>query len=309
MGAADVVPGVSGGTIAFITGIYEELIDTINRVNVSTFKLLFQEGIGAFWKEINGNFLVVLFSGIGFSILSLAKLITYLIEHQAIATWSFFFGLVLASVPFVAKNVKVWNAKSFIAIAAGAVFAYYITILPAGDGNNGMLFIFFSAMLAICAMILPGISGSFILLLLGAYTTVLTGIKDLDFQLIAVFGAGALIGLLSFAKVLKIMFAKYHDVTIAILSGFLIGSLNKLWPWKQVLEVFVKHPGETDEKIVPIVEQSVLPGQFTTPVIENGVVVEQVAGDPQLFTAILFMLVGIGLITTLEFAGRKYNTA
>ena len=309
MGAADVVPGVSGGTIAFISGIYEELINTINKVNLNTFKILFKEGIKPFWKEINGSFLLVLFSGIGFSILSLAKLITHLLEDQPVLTWAFFFGLVLASIPFVARNVTQWNTTTIISFIIGAGIAFYITILPAGTGTDSYIFIFFSATLAICAMILPGISGSFILLLLGAYTTVLTGIKELNFTLIAVFASGALVGLLSFAKVLKIMFAKYHNITIAVLSGFLLGSLNKIWPWKQVTQVFIKHAGEVDEKIVPIIENSVFPSNYASPVIENGEVVNQISQEPQLFMALVFMFIGIAIITIMEIIGRKNNAA
>lgn len=305
MGAADVVPGVSGGTIAFIAGIYEELIETINKLNAKSIQVLLKEGIAPFWKHINGWFLTSLMLGIGTSIISLAKIITGALETQPVATWSFFFGLVFASIPFVGKQVSKWKVNTILSFIVGAAIAYAITILPASTESNSLLFIFFSAMLAICAMILPGISGSFILLLLGAYTTVLTGIKNLDLALIAVFAVGAVIGLLSFARVLKHMFANYHDVTIAVLSGFLLGSLNKIWPWKEVTEVFVKHAGEVNEKIVPIVEKSVLPSNYVKPVVENGEVISQISLDSNLGLAISFMALGVILISSLEIIGRK----
>ena len=232
MGAADVVPGVSGGTIAFISGIYEELLETINSVNFGVLKTLKNNGIKTAWKSINGNFIVTLFLGIGISIASLAKLISYLLEAHPILIWSFFFGLVLASIVYVGKQVRSWNAGAIVSLTIGTGVAFWITILPPLSSSNELWFIFVSGMIAICAMILPGISGSFILLLMGSYQTVLEAVKDKNLLTIGVFIFGAVIGLLSFSRVLKWMFSKYHDFTIAILTGFLIGSLNKLWPWK-----------------------------------------------------------------------------
>ena len=232
MGAADVVPGVSGGTIAFISGIYEELLETINSVNFGVLKTLKNNGIKTAWKSINGNFIVTLFLGIGISIASLAKLISYLLEAHPILIWSFFFGLVLASIVYVGKQVRSWNAGAMVSLIIGTGVAFWITILPPLSSSNELWFIFVSGMIAICAMILPGISGSFILLLMGSYQTVLEAVKDKNLLTIGVFIFGAVIGLLSFSRVLKWMFSKYHDFTIAILTGFLIGSLNKLWPWK-----------------------------------------------------------------------------
>ena len=239
MGAADVVPGVSGGTIAFISGIYEELLETINSVNFGVLKTLKNNGIKTAWKSINGNFIVTLFLGIGISIASLAKLISYLLEAHPILIWSFFFGLVLASIVYVGKQVRSWNAGAIISLTIGTSVAFWITILPPLSSSNELWFIFVSGMIAICAMILPGISGSFILLLMGSYQTVLEAVKDKNLLTIGVFIFGAVIGLLSFSRVLKWMFSKYHDFTIAILTGFLIGSLNKLWPWKETISTRV----------------------------------------------------------------------
>ena len=169
MGAADVVPGVSGGTIAFIVGIYEELIDSIKSINLTSLKMLCSMKFSRFWKAVNGNFLLAILSGIGLSVFSLAKLITYLLVQEPVLVWSFFFGLVLASIWFVSREVAQWNAKTVIAFAAGAVAAYAITITTPAETSNDLWFIFLCGAIAICAMILPGISGSFILVLLGKY--------------------------------------------------------------------------------------------------------------------------------------------
>ena len=282
MGAADVVPGVSGGTIAFITGIYEELLNTINAVNFDALKTLKQEGLKSFWKQINGNFIVALFLGIGISIASLAKLITYLMANQAILLWSFFFGLIIASIYLVGKKITKWNLSKIIGLLIGTSVAFYITLLPPIENPDALWYVFISGAIAICAMILPGISGSFILLLLGSYELVLTSIKDLKLTIIAVFGAGCIVGLLSFSKLLSWMFKKYHDLTIAILTGFLIGSLNKIWPWK----VTISNRTNSHGKVVPFMQDNVLPTDFI--------------GDPQIGLAIVMVIVGLGLILLLE---------
>lgn len=262
MGAADVVPGVSGGTIAFITGIYEELIETISRFNLQAIQLLFKKGIKECWTYINGSFLVVLLSGIALSIITLAKVITGLLETYPIAVWSFFFGLVVASIPLVGRKVKFWKGSRYFAFVAGAIIAFLITQLPPVPNPEVEWYLFVSGMVAICAMILPGISGSFILLLMGSYITVLDAVNNRDITLIAIFGAGCVVGLLSFSRLLKFMFRRFHDITVAILSGFLLGSLNKIWPWKNVLETVTKHAGTAKEKVVPIVEENVMPWQY-----------------------------------------------
>jgi len=236
MGAADVVPGVSGGTIAFISGIYQELIDTINKINLNTLKILKNKGFKAAWQSINGNFLCALLSGIVLSFLSLAQLIKWLLENKPVLVWSFFFGLVLASIYYVARQIDKWNLVHIIALLIGAVVAYFVTVIPSFDGNNTPWFMFIAGALAICAMILPGISGSFILVLLGAYKPVLDAIHNKDFKTILFLIAGAIVGLLSFSRLLKWMFDHHKNTTLAVLTGFLIGSLNKIWPWKKVLE-------------------------------------------------------------------------
>lgn len=305
MGAADVVPGVSGGTIAFISGIYEELLETISLVNLNALKTLKKEGVKAAWNAINGNFIVALFLGIGISIVSLAKVISYLLIAHPILLWSFFFGLVLASVVYVGKQVKKWNIGSIVSLLVGTAVAFYVTILPPMASTEETWFIFVSGMIAICAMILPGISGSFILLILGSYQTILAAVKDKEIVTIGVFMAGCVVGLLSFSRVLKWMFAKFHDLTVALLTGFLIGSLNKLWPWKFIEEVFIKHAGEANEEIVPLVEHAVLPKHYTTPIIDKLGEVAQVAADPKTLQAVGFCVLGAGIIFGMEFVSKK----
>ncbi|OMP30430.1 DUF368 domain-containing protein [Mangrovimonas sp. DI 80] len=243
MGAADAVPGVSGGTIAFISGIYEELIDTISNVNLSLLTTLRNDGFSAFWKQLNGNFLLALLTGILVSFVSFMRLAKYLIENHPILIWSFFFGLIVASIYFVAKQVKAWSMGTIVALIIGSVLAYYITTLPSLGSNENPLFLFFAGALAICAMILPGISGSFILVILGAYKTLSDAFHDFDLKRIAIFGLGAVVGLLSFSRVLKWLFKNYHNTTLAILTGFIFGSLNKIWPWKVTDMVMEKSSG------------------------------------------------------------------
>jgi putative membrane protein len=232
MGAADIVPGVSGGTIAFITGIYEELINSINNCDLSALRKLFKEGFGAFWKHINGTFLVTLILGVGISLVSLANVISYLLEAHPVLIWSFFFGLIIASVWLVGKSITKWSPGAALALVVGIAVAFYLSSLTSVAHVEGDWFIFISGMIAICAMILPGISGSFILVMLGSYHKVLGAIKDKDLMLIALFGAGCVIGLLAFSKVLKFLFSRFKNVTIALLTGFMIGALYKIWPWK-----------------------------------------------------------------------------
>jgi len=286
MGAADVVPGVSGGTIAFISGIYEELLSSISAINIANLKLLKNEGVKAAWKAINGNFLFALLSGIFISIISLAKLITWLLENKPILVWSFFFGLVLASILFVSKQITKWNASAIILFIVGAVAAYYITILhPAISESSSLLFYFFAGALAICAMILPGISGSFILVLLGAYKPILKALDALqykDIKLLAVVAFGAIVGILSFSKLLNWLFDHHKNSTLAVLTGFILGSLNKIWPWKETLTWRLDSHGVK----IPFNEQSVSPFSYQ--------------GDPQLIMAIILLIGGFLLIILLE---------
>lgn len=286
MGAADVVPGVSGGTIAFISGIYEELISSINNINISLFTTLRKEGLKAFWDKANGNFLLALFSGIFISVLSLAKFLSWLLENQPILLWSFFFGLVLASIFFVGKEIKKWSIAAVVMFIFGAAIAYFITELPPNENVDSLPYLFLSGALAVCAMILPGISGAFILVLLGSYKTILDAVHERDVKIVITVALGAVFGLLSFARLLKWMFNHYKNITLALLTGFILGSLNKIWPWKKVLET--KTFGD---KTVVIDDINVLPGAFE--------------GDNQLILAIILAIIGFSLIFILERVASK----
>lgn len=255
MGAADVVPGVSGGTVAFIVGIYEELINSIKSINPTNLKLLFSLRIAEFWKAINANFLLALVSGIAISIFSLAKLIIYLLENEPVLVWAFFFGLVLSSTYFVAKTITQWDWKTYLFFVIGTVGAYFITVATPTETPNNLFFIFLCGAIAICAMILPGISGSFILVLLGKYFYIMNAVKSLDIVVMLVFICGAFIGITSFSNVLSFLLRRFHNTTIATLAGFMLGSLNKVWPWKETVETYVDSHGH----IKPLVEENILP--------------------------------------------------
>ncbi len=291
MGAADVVPGVSGGTIAFITGIYEELISTISGVNFSLITTWKEKGFKAMWHQLNGPFILALFTGILISFFSLMRAAKYLLENHPIMIWSFFFGLVLASIWYVGKQIPRWNIKIVFALIIGAGVAFYIVSLPPMAAKESNLYIFFSGAIAICAMILPGISGAFILVLLGAYKRLTDAVHDFDFQTLGIFAVGAVIGLLSFSKILKWLFVHYSSITLAVLTGFIAGSLNKIWPWKHVLQTEMY-----GDKEVVLKEASVLPWNFD--------------GDPQTLFAIILMLAGFSLILGLEiFASKSSENA
>ena len=284
MGAADVVPGVSGGTIAFITGIYQELIESLNNINLKALKILFKEGIAPFWKHINGTFFVFLFGGIIISLISLAKGVSYLLENEPVMLWSFFFGLIVASVWLIGKTIEKWSVGVIAALVIGTGIAFYISTIQTVASVDASWYILLSGAIAICAMILPGISGSFILVLLGSYKIVIDAIKDRDLMIIGFFAVGCVIGLMTFSRVLKVLFAKFKEVTIALLTGFMIGSLYKVWPWKNQIgdEPLVVHSDGKEDWMM----QNVLPGDFN--------------GDDQLMYAILCAVGGLLLIVILE---------
>ena len=283
MGAADVVPGVSGGTIAFISGIYEELLNSISSFNFSLINVFKNEGFKSVWIKVNGNFLVSLFVGILISVLSLAKLIESMLENHPIVIWSFFFGLVLASIIYMGKQITKWTKGSFLCLILGAILAFYITTLnPMVSANSSPWFLFLVGMIAICAMILPGISGSFILVLLGAYKPVLNALNTKDFVSIIIFLVGAILGLLSFSRILKWLFSTYKNYTLATLTGFIIGSLNKIWPWKETISWRTNSKGIE----VPFNTTSVSPFSFD--------------GDSKLLMAGLLAIIGFSLILLLE---------
>ena len=296
MGAADVVPGVSGGTIAFISGIYEELIETIHKLDFGFLKSWKKDGFLVAWNNYNLSFLLFLFSGVLISILSLAKIITWLLTNHPILVWSFFFGLVLASILYVGKQITKWQIVTIVALILAAALSYFITLArPIGD-TESTWFLFFAGFVAIIAMILPGISGAFILLLLGAYKSIIGTITQLGdgitglnwsvfseaFLKLCVFAAGAIFGLKVFSRVLNWMFKHHKNLILAVLTGFMIGALNKIWPWKEVLEYRINHSGEK----TPFIEKSILPASYD--------------GDSLVIYAIIFTILGFLSIFVLE---------
>ena len=228
MGAADVVPGVSGGTIAYLTGIYQRLLDAIHAAGGSMWVALQRDGIAAAWKAVDGWFLLALLGGIGTSVVSLSKLVLWGLESHPLIVWSFFLGLILASLRMLARDLN----GSWVALIVGTVLGFILSSMPAGRAELSPVFTFFAGFLAICAMILPGISGSFILVLLGAYEPVLESIHERDLATIAIFGTGAILGLLTFGRLLRWLFQRFERVTVALMTGFIAGSLTKVWPFR-----------------------------------------------------------------------------
>jgi putative membrane protein len=295
MGAADIVPGVSGGTIAFISGIYDELLRSIASVPVALGLLLRGRIVGA-WKAANATFLLVLLLGIMTSVLSLAQLITYLLIEQPIPVWSFFFGLVLISTHLVVREIQHWNWARVVSLVLGAALAYWITVASPLQLGNDPLSLFFAGAIAICAMILPGVSGSFLLVLMGLYSFILTAVKGLDITVLAIFASGCLVGIVSFAGVLRWLLTRWRDLTLAFLTGLMIGSLNKIWPWKETLTWRADSHGQQ----VPLLQANLWPERFA-----------EISGqDPQLFLAISLAIGGVILVLGLEWlAGRNPQSA
>lgn len=307
MGAADVIPGVSGGTIAFMTGIYEELVGSINSINGEAVKLLFSGKFKAFWKHINGNFLLSLVAGILISILSLAKLMTYLLTNHPIQTWAFFFGLIVASSIFILKGINGWKFKDIVMLILGIIIGIVVCTLTPTQTPDGLWFIFICGAIAICAMILPGISGSFILLILGKYEYMLGTITKitsgdgrlLDLAVILIFVVGALIGILAFSRFLHWLLARYHRATLLVLAGFIIGSLVKVWPWSDMATVAAsQHP-----------ELAALPSFIWEDVAAqySGLIDYHIGG------AVCFALVGFVLVVGIElvsnYIGKKRGSS
>ena len=255
MGAADIVPGVSGGTIALITGIYEELIDSIKNISFRLFKILFTDGFKSFWKDLNGNFLLTLASGILLSILLLAQFISYLLVNHEFKIWGFFFGLILSSGLFLYRQVNTLSSSSFIYLSFGFLLSSIISLTGPTSTPDNYFFVFFTGSIAICAMILPGISGSFILLLLSKYEYIINAIKDLKLDVLIVFSIGCIFGLLLFSRFLSYLFTNYKNTVLSVLSGFLFGSLIKVWPFRRVIETRINSEGVVE----PFITRPTLP--------------------------------------------------
>lgn len=297
MGIAEVIPGVSGGTIAFVTGIYERLLDAIKGVLSPTpLRLLREEGIAAAWQALDGNFLALLLGGMAAGLVGGIFGVTYLLEHYPTIIWAFFFGLILSSVWYVARQVGRWRWQEAFMLLAGAAVAYWITVASPLGGSESLVAVFFSGAIAICALMLPGISGSFVLLLLGMYSFVISSVKQVlssfdtaGLVITGVFALGCLVGMAGFSRLLSWTLKHYHNPTMAMLTGFMVGSLNKLWPWRNVLEYRINSQGEQ----VPFREANVLPGAYQ-------------AGEPYTALAIAAVIIGIAVVLVLE---RMGNTA
>ncbi|MFO7671842.1 MAG: DUF368 domain-containing protein [Bacteroidales bacterium] len=289
MGAADVIPGVSGGTIAFITGIYEELVQSIKSINIEALKFLFTGHWKSFWKQVNGNFLLAVFGGVFISVLSLAKVMEFLLEEHPILIWSFFFGLILASSYVVSRKITKWEYAYVVALVTGIAVAFYITSVTPSTTTDASWFVVLSGGLASCAMILPGISGSFILLLLGKYEFALQAVNERMVMDLLLLGGGAVVGLILFSNLLAWLLKNFHDATVALLVGFMIGSLNKIWPWKQTIKTII-----VDDQVRPLIEKNILPSF-------------RESGDLVLM-AFLMALAGIAIIVLIEIVLTK-NTS
>ncbi|KJY82120.1 membrane protein [Vibrio galatheae] len=286
MGAADVVPGVSGGTIAFITGIYDTLLESIRRINPSVISIVRREGFKAAFQHINGLFLIALFGGVLTSIATLAKLISWLLATHPIPIWSFFFGLILVSVFHMLKQIEHKSLSRLLFLLLGIGFAYSITVLNPLQLEPSSINVLLAGGIAICAMILPGISGSFILLLIGMYTPVLTAVKSADITILALFLTGCVLGLLSFSHVLSWLLKRFRDLTLVFLTGLMLGTLPKIWPWKETITWRTNSSGEQ----VPLIQHNLSPADF-----------EALTSQPsQLGVAIVLMLCAIALVLGLE---------
>lgn len=295
MGAADIVPGVSGGTIAFLTGIYSRLIDAIKSINLTAIKLFFTGKWKQFWKHIDGTFLMALGAGIATSLLSLARLMEYLLRHQPIPVWSFFSGLILASTVIVLFRITRWTVLEPLLFVAGALAAWFVTGLQPVQTPDHLILVLLSGAIAVCAMILPGISGSLILVILGKYALILGALNDRNFLVIGVFLLGCAVGITGFSRLLSLLLKKMWNQTVAVLAGFMLGSLQKVWPWKRVLETWVDRHGE----IQPLVEKNVLPSAY-----------EQLTGNPsRLPLALILMVTGVVVVIGIEVAQARKSLA
>jgi putative membrane protein len=291
MGAADIVPGVSGGSIALIAGIYQQLLDSINSFNFENLILLKSFDFKKFYVNVNGSFLLSLLLGILTSIFALSKVITYLMKVHPIPLWSFFCGLILVSAFLILRDIKRWNLGVVIALAAGTAIAWWVTNLPPTTSPDALWFTFVAGAIAICAMILPGISGSFILLILGKYEMILKAVSDKDIFTLALFASGCVVGILSFSRVVSYLLRKFHSATIGLLSGFMLGSVNELWPWKIVTAWRTSSSGEQK----PFLTENILPTEY----------LDQVGQQPLMADAVMAFLFGIGLVLVIEWLATK----
>lgn len=312
MGIAEVIPGVSGGTIAFITGIYERLLKAIKNIHPNLLTTWKNEGFQAFWQKLDGNFLFSLLVGMASGLIFGIFAITNLLETHPEPLWGFFFGLILASIFVIAREIPKWNPALVFSLLLGAVVAYVITIISPTEGSTNLTYVFLSGCLAICALMLPGISGSFILLLMGMYTIIIPLVKGLlvspslsSMIIIGVFAIGCLTGLVGFSRLLTWLFSKYKHSTFATMVGFLFGSLNKIWPWRNVTRITDKITGAVqnisdfsalknmDKETYKILsEQNVSPSNY-------------MMGDAKTILTIVSLFAGIGLVLLISSLNKK----
>jgi putative membrane protein len=285
MGAANVIPGVSGGTMALILGIYEELINAIRSINLKFLRLITILNIKEALSSVPWPFLLPVGLGVLLATFSLAEVLSWLLDRYPVIVWSFFFGLILSSVITVSRVIKQWRIPTIVAIAVGTITAYGLFGVIPVSTPNAPWFIFVSGFIAICAMILPGVSGAYILVLLGKYHYILEALNNKDFFTLFIIGTGALVGLISFAQILGWLLKRYHDLTMAILIGLMCGSLRKIWPWKETVTTFIDSHG----KEIPSLQSNIIPSSFTSEVV----------------CALFFMLIGILVIWGLDLWARK----
>jgi putative membrane protein len=300
VGVADSVPGISGGTIAFITGIYEELIDSLRSFTPKNLKLFFTGKLKAFWKAVNGNFLLLVALGIGTGLFSLARIVLDMLDAYPVPTWSFFFGLIVISTIMVFRTINEFTMPVFIAFGVGAVVAYLITVLSVAQTPNDLWFIFICGMVACCIMILPGISGGFVLLLMGKYQYMLGALYGFKIEIIATFASGAIIGLLTFSHLLSWMLRRYHDLMVALLAGFMFGALNKVWPWKvqtnpDTGEIWSWNMERFTDHSLKLIESNHLPQTFE----------KMTKVDANLYVGLAAAALAIAIFLTIDIIGKK----
>lgn len=287
MGAADLVPGVSGGTIAFISGIYEELLGSLKCLTPAALVVWHRQGFSAFWQYINGAFLITLFGGVLTSVFVLARLVERALSEYPELLWGFFFGLILVSIIYIAKQLPLIRPGIWLAMTLGCLVALGISMAKPVALPGLWWLMFLAGSFAICAMILPGISGSFLLLLMGMYPVVLEALAEFNWWLLMWFALGCVSGLTAFSHILSWLLRSYRGQTLAVLTGFLLGSLNIVWPWKHTLESLAGRHGEE----IPLVQENVLPGAYY---LATG-------HDPQTLGVILLALLGACLLLGLEY--------